>query len=345
MSTNLKRVAVVAAAVAMTAGLAACSAGGPGAEPTGSAAASTESAFPITIEHAFGETTVEAAPTRIATVGWASQETVIALGIVPVGMPFDSWSDDDGDGIAPWTAEALEALGGETPVLFDETDSIDFEAVASVEPDIILATYSGITEEEYATLSEIAPTIAYAGAAWSTTLDDLILINSEAIGLAAEGEALLAEIDAEIEAKVADYPQFEGKNAAYGWFDDTGTFGFYTPLDVRANFLSDQLGFGIPQAVADAAATDSFFGSISLEQIDLAEDIDIYVAYGDDATLAAALADPLYSKVPAIADGAVVLLPIAGGPLAGATSPGALATPWVLDEYLGLLAEAADKVQ
>ncbi len=45
-------------------------------------------------------------------------------------------------------------------MLFDETDGIDFEAVADTQPDLILATYSGMTAEDYKTLSEIAPTVA-----------------------------------------------------------------------------------------------------------------------------------------------------------------------------------------
>ena len=46
-------------------------------------------------------------------------------------------------------------------MLFDETDGIDFEAVADTEPDVILAGYSGLTQEDYDTLSEIAPVVAY----------------------------------------------------------------------------------------------------------------------------------------------------------------------------------------
>ena len=31
-------------------------------------------AFPVTIEHAFGETTIEEEPTRVATLGWSDQD-------------------------------------------------------------------------------------------------------------------------------------------------------------------------------------------------------------------------------------------------------------------------------
>ena len=41
-----------------------------------------------------------------------------------------TWGDDDGDGVLPWVEDQLDELGAETPVLFDETDGIDFEAVA-----------------------------------------------------------------------------------------------------------------------------------------------------------------------------------------------------------------------
>ena len=113
--------------------------------------------FPVTIEHAYGETTITEKPERIATVAWANHEVPLALGVVPVGMSKATWGDDDNDGVLPWVEDKLEELGAETPVLFDETDGIDFEAVADTAPDVILAAYSGLTQEEYDTLSKIAP--------------------------------------------------------------------------------------------------------------------------------------------------------------------------------------------
>ena len=92
---------------------------------------------------------------------WANHEVPLALGVVPVGMAEANFGDDDGDGVLPWVEEKLDELGAETPVLFDETDGIDFEAVADTEPDVILAAYSGLTQEDYDTLSEIAPVVAY----------------------------------------------------------------------------------------------------------------------------------------------------------------------------------------
>ncbi len=198
--------ALAAVAIAALA-LAGCASAGGAANADGAAGGSADGAFPVTIEHAYGETTIESQPERIATVAWANHEVPLALGVVPVGMSKATWGDDDGDGVLPWVEDALEELGAETPVLFDETDGIDFEAVADTAPDVILAAYSGLTQEEYDTLSKIAPVVAYPDVAWGTSYEDMIRLNSAAIGLADEGDQLIEDLHAEVEAALADLPR------------------------------------------------------------------------------------------------------------------------------------------
>ena len=151
-----------------------------------------------TITHALGTTTITKKPERVATVSWANHEVPLALGVVPVGMSKATWGDDDGDGVLPWVKDKLDALGAKTPVLFDETDSIDFEAVADTNPDVILAAYSGLTQEDYDTLSKIAPTIAYPTAAWGTSWQDMIRYDAKALGLANEGDALIEQLEGDL---------------------------------------------------------------------------------------------------------------------------------------------------
>ena len=43
--------------------------------------------FPVTISHALGTTIVNQPPERIVTLGWSSEDAVLALGKIPVGMP------------------------------------------------------------------------------------------------------------------------------------------------------------------------------------------------------------------------------------------------------------------
>ena len=54
--------------------------------PSSGSGASEESAFPVTITHKYGETTLEKAPTRVVCVGLTEQDALLALGIVPVAV-------------------------------------------------------------------------------------------------------------------------------------------------------------------------------------------------------------------------------------------------------------------
>ena len=329
---------VAAAALALTA----CAATSPTA--TGSEAPGDASAFPVTIEHAFGETTIEATPERVATVAWSNHEVPLALGVVPVGMPAVSWGDDDGDGVLPWVEERLEELGAETPVLFDETDGIDFEAVADTAPDVILAGYSGLTEEEYETLSKIAPVVAYPDVAWGTSLEDMIRIDSTALGLADEGEELIEQLHAEIDAALEANAVIADKRILFSFIDasDFSQIGFYTTHDTRPGFLAS-LGLPVPSVVEEeSASTDAFYTTVSAEQADRFADVDIFVTYGDpEGDLVERMqADPLLSKIPAVAAGHVVILPDST-PLAASANPSPLSIHATIGDYLALFAAQA----
>jgi len=334
------QLASISAVALLTASLAACSS----ATPSDDTAAAGDFTT-ITIEHALGTTTISEKPERVATVNWANQELPLALGVVPVGMAAANFGDDDGDGILPWVEEKLEELGGEAPVLFDETDGIDFEAVANTEPDVILAAYSGLTQEEYDTLSEIAPVVAYPESAWATSWRDVIKFNSMGMGMADEGEQLVTDIEQEITDAVAEYPQLEGKSTMFLTHvdpTDLSEVSFYTAHDTRAAFFED-LGLTTPKSVADAsAANGEFSGVVSAEQVDLFADVDIIVTYGDDTLIDTLEGDPLLSQMPAVKNGAIVALD-GSGPLGTAANPTPLAISFVLDDYLAMIAAAADK--
>jgi len=333
--SSLRILGVVAvAAVALS--LSACSPAADDGETTAS-----DGVFPVTIEHVYGTTTIESKPERVATVAWANHEVPLALGIVPVGMSKATWGDDDDNGVLPWVEDALDELGAETPVLFDETDGIDFEAVADTAPDVILASYSGITQEEYDTLSKIAPVVAYPDVAWATPLDEMILMDSKALGLEAEGEALVADLQTQIDGALEANPALDGKKVLFAYIDptDLSQVGFYTTHDTRPGFLADN-GLPMPGIVEEeSAGTDEFYVSVSSEEADRFADVDVFVTYGDpDGELIAQMqADPLLSQIPAIANGSIVILEDAT-PLAASANPSPLSIGWGVDEYFGLLA-------
>lgn len=312
---------------------------------TTGASADNTTTYPITVKHALGTTIIKKKPERIATVSWANHEAVLALGIVPVGMAKANFGDDDGDGLLPWVAAKLKELGGAKPVLFNEGDGIDFEAVAATKPDVILAAHSGLTQKAYETLSEIAPVVAYPQAPWSTDWRDTIRLNSEGMGMAAEGNALITKIETEIAEAVAQVPELRGKSAMFITHlnaRDLSKISFYTTIDTRVRFFND-LGLKSPKGVIDASLPGKYSGSVSAEKIDLFNDVDIFVTYGGPQLRDALATNPLSSKLPAIAKGAVVIL--GNNPLGTAASPTPLSISWVLQDYVALLSEAARKAK
>lgn len=307
------------------------------------ARAAENTSYPIVIKHAFGTTTITKKPERVATVAWANHEVPLALGIVPVGFAAANFGDDDGDGLLPWVADRLAKLGAEKPVLFDEGDGIDFEAVAATKPDVILAAYSGLSQADYDTLSQIAPVVAYPQSAWATDWREMIRFNSAGLGMAAEGDALIKRIEAEIAETVAGHPELQGKSAMFVTHLDTTNLSivnFYTANDTRVKFFAD-LGLTSPKSVIEATKPGQFAVGVSAERVDTFDDVDIVVSYGSQPLLDAVRADPLLSRMPAVANDAIVLLGF--NPVGTASNPTPLSISWVLKDYVNLLAEAAGR--
>ena len=310
---------------------------------SGSAMADEATTYPIVIKHALGTTVIPKKPERVATVAWANHEVPLALGVVPVGFAAANFGDDDGDGLLPWVADRLNELHAEKPVLFDEGDGIDFEAVAATQPDVILAAYSGLSQADYDTLSQIAPVIAYPQAPWATDWRETIRLDSAGLGMAAEGEALIRKIEAEIAETVAGHPELHGKTAMFITHlnaTDLSVVNFYTTNDTRVKFFAD-LGLTSPKSVVAASLPGKFSGSISAERVDDFDDVDILVTYGDRKLLDALAANPLTARMPAVARGALVTL--GRNPVGTAANPTPLSVSWVLKDYVALLAGAAGK--
>lgn len=302
--------------------------------------------YPIVIEHALGTTIIEKKPERIATIGWGNQDTPLALGIMPVGFSMANFGPVDSFGMHPWTAAKVEELGVTDPNVFQDTDGLDYEAISDCQPDVILAAYSGLTQEEYELLSQIAPVVAYPKEAWQSTWRDQILLNSKGMGMEQEGKNYVEAMNTLISDSTSQYPQLAGKTGAFLWISptDLSKFYLYFTVDPRASYLED-LGVTFPAELEETLKKEStgFSATISAENIDLLNDLDILVAYGDDVLLETLQADSKFGTVPAIQRGSVVFID-SSSELAAASTPSALSIPSILDEYVGLLAEAASKV-
>jgi iron complex transport system substrate-binding protein len=296
-------IAVAGAAVAALA-LSSCASGSTdtAAEPS----TETGGSFPITMEHAFGETVIETEPERVATWGWGSTEAAVAVGVYPVAVAEQVWTVGEGNYL-PWVEEAYDEAGVELPALLSDPEggaSVPYEEFIEAEPDLILAPYSGLTEEQYETLSEIAPVVAYPEAPWTTPWDEEIRITAEALGRADQGDEVLATIDEQLAAAAEAHPEFAGKTFAGVW-DGDGSMSVYTGADPRIAILTE-LGLEVAPSVAELDTSDGgFYYELSYEQLDQLES-DFLLTYSstkEDAD--AILTKPELQAVPAIAAGKV----------------------------------------
>lgn len=306
----------------------------------------TTTEYPIVIKHALGETVIEKKPKRVATIAWANHDVALALGVVPVGFSAANYGVQDDSGMLPWTAAKLKELGEENPNIFQDTDGLDFEAIADSNPDVILAAYSGLTQEEYDTLSGIAPVISYQEIPWVTSWRDQVTYNSMAMGMAEEGKQLIADTEKLIADKANEHPEFKGLKAAFAMFTvtDLSKFYVYTQTDPRGELLGE-LGMEYPEGIKKHVTDDSsFYIELSAENADALHDTDIFIAYGDDNTLAALQADPILGKVPAIQKGNVVVI-ADNTPLAAAGNPNPLSLQTTIDEYLSLISDVVKKMK
>ncbi|MBM7504264.1 iron-siderophore ABC transporter substrate-binding protein [Agromyces aurantiacus] len=301
----LTALTALAGAAVTAIALAACAT--PAADPAADALASgSAGGFPVTIEHAFGETVIEQAPERVATWGWGSTEAAVAVGVYPVAIAEQAWTVGEGNYL-PWVEAAYEEAGEDLPALISDPEggaTVPYEEFIQAEPDLILAPYSGLTEEQYDTLSEIAPVVAYPAAPWTTPWDETIEITAEALGRAGEGEAVLQRISAGLAEQAAAHPDFAGTTFAGVW-DGDGFVFVYTPADSRIEVLTE-LGLEVAPSVSELDTSDGgFYYELSYEQLDRL-DADVIVSYHSTTEEAAAfLAKPELQAIPAVAAGRV----------------------------------------
>jgi iron complex transport system substrate-binding protein len=308
----------------------------PTAEPIAEA---VDAAFPVTIEHRYGKVEISKAPERIAVVGLVEQDSVLALGSVPIAT--SEWFGGYEGSIWPWAQDELAALGGETPVgIANETGGTNIELLASLKPDLIVAMYSGITEDEYKLLSQIAPTLAQPvgandyGVSWQEAL--------AVLGTAMGKSELAAEITADIESRFAqiraDHPDWQGKSVLIA--APYNGIWVYGEQDPRSRLFKN-MGFVLPSEIAELLP-EGFGGNISLERTDLLDNdllIWLNIGSGGEPPYEA----ELYNQLKAHTEGREIFLDSFEDAFGGAASFNTpLSLPFLLDGLVPLIELAVD---
>jgi iron complex transport system substrate-binding protein len=225
----------------------------------------------VTVKHVFGETRVPAPPTRVVSAGLTGQDDLLALGVVRIAVT--DWFGGEPFGVWPW---AQPKLGGAQPVVLNLADGVAVDQIASLRPDLIIATNAGLDRETYNRLAAIAPTIAQSG---QDAFFEPWKVQAGAIGQAVfkhdEMQALIAAVDERFAAAGSNNPQFAGKQVLLA----EGTLGPEGPTVMspqwRSEFLT-QMGCAIAEDVDSA-------------------DVLIWATESDEQQ-GALLADPVFSR-------------------------------------------------
>jgi len=303
---------------------------------SGSGDASADpSAFPVTISHKYGDTTVESAPQRVVCVGLTDQDALLALGIVPLGVTY--WfGDEDEQGIYPW---ARDALGdADVPELLRDTNGVQVEKIAALAPDLIVAQYTGLTEQDYDTLSKLAPVVAQSGdfPDYGMPWQDSSRVIAQAVGRTDDMEAIITDVEGQIAQAAKDNPDFAGQTAAIVSSYE-GLF-VYGTTDPRVVLLSE-LGFDIDPLVTESDSPE--FGlSVSAERTSDLDSTGVVVFYDREADQQVA---SLFEQTTAYQDGRYLDFTDEDGDYytaLGFVTP--LSIPYVLERYVPQLAAAAD---
>ena len=303
------RLAATAAAVALAATLSACSTGSAAEEneTTASLGEADAGAFPVTIEHVYGETTIEEEPQRVVALGWSDPDGVLSLGVVPIGASNNPWGGTE-EGSTIWFDEALAEIdGAEAPTRIDDTSSGIAGAVgdiAKLQPDLILATNSGMTKAEHEKLSKLGvPVVAYPGKAWMTSWRDSLDMIGKALGRNELADQVEADVEKTLAGAEEDYPNLIGKSHFVSWIDPTDTSSVGVYGDSRATVLTE-VGLTQPGWVDDVTKGEAY-GTISAERAGSLESDLVMLTAESQAEADKLTNDKLVAKIPAVAAGNV----------------------------------------
>lgn len=276
--------------------LAGCSSADPAApgDPAG------DGAFPLTVDHVFGTTTVPAEPTRLVTVGLNDQDVVYALGSKPVASTY--WFEEVV--VYPWSAAAA---AGETPEVLSQID-LDLEAVAAARPDLILATFLTLTQSQYEQLSTLAPTVAAPagfGQGEAPWQEQTRLIG-RALGREAQAEELVRGTEELFTQIAARHPEWAGASAVLASQYIDGQLLVYPAGTAATNFL-ERLGFVVSAQLEEFSSDTYGVPALSAERLDLIDvDLVVWDTPPDALEAAGFFALPTYGILDAVREGRVL---------------------------------------
>jgi iron complex transport system substrate-binding protein len=294
----------------------------------------------VTVEHALGTTAVVGTPERVVSLSPADLDAALALGVTPVGVT----STGIGDGVPSWSRAAMDGAGtdGAGPTVLEvagDAQQVDLEAVAALEPDLILAAGYYDIAAAYEHLSAIAPTLAHRTGPATDTWQDVTTQVGRALGRPERAAEVVADVESRLGAAGETHADLRGGTFTFGYVTPRGISTLRDPDDVMMT-VPGALGLGLSPAVLAIPEGESFAVTVSRENV-AALEADVLALYfgGDTAQAEEFLADPLVARLDVVQRGAVTVLD--EQQFYALRQPTALSIPYLLDEVVPGLAEAA----
>lgn len=313
--------------------VAGCSGDGPGDGAAGAPGDGTASGFPMRVAGAKGTVELAAPPQRVVCVGYLRDTDIaLGLGVMPVGVQRTSLFPD---GVAPWVQPQLGPTG---PELLDDR-STDFEHIAALRPDLILATDSYRLDADYPRLSQIAPTLSYRTGIGSETWQDMTTFAGPALGRGPEADHVVAAVEQLLVNAREQHGELAGKTFTFGPVQPDGTIYTINSTEDAAAGLLTQLGLTLSPTVTGLPGTGiANRAQIPAERLALLDADLLLLTFTGDGSRRRLEANPLFQQLPAVRRGSYV--PLGSGPALALGFPSVLSIPYALDQTLPALTAA-----
>lgn len=313
-------------------------------EPSPAGTTSSESAsgqpatYPMTLESPYGKTTLKKKPERVVVIGPNDAESVVALGVTPVGAA--GWGPYAQDTKTAAFAPGVLKIG---KTLEPVPGGVDPEEVLKLRPDLIVAVGDiESLDKGYRDLSAIAPVVTYPTklASWQvgdprTTLRTI----ARPLGKMAQADGLISGYRTKLANTKRDNPGFAGKTLTMVGLSGDGLFLFSTAGSPAEKFFTD-MGFKANPA------TKSVTGTIPQEKYQVLDSdvlVTTNISGSTDESITRLRANSLFSRLDVVKKKATVHLDDtkAGTQIAGPLSrPTVISSIWMLDTLPKLLAPA-----
>jgi iron complex transport system substrate-binding protein len=300
-----RRTPVIALAAILT--ITGCASTGGNDEPAASSssapvgllpAAEGATTYPLTLTTWAGESVLPKRPERIAVIGLnPNADALQALDVTPVYT-----LTDDPD--APWRDQAwlkkIEKVDTAT-----RRDPINFEGIAAVKPDLIVAVGALEGKPDYTKLTAIAPVLDTKTEAEEITWQDLQRLIGQTLDLGAASDKLVTSAEQAITDAAKAHPEFAGKTITIA--NDYGPqygLSYYTIADTFTEDVMVKLGFTANPNAKKFVDEDV----VSDENLGLLDADVLVVTYVSEEVRKAREAKPLFKSIKAVSEGRYVPL-------------------------------------